>query len=38
MIGLFFSLENDPVTLIHTITICFQASSEQLLKDVRKMI
>lgn len=37
MIGLFFSLENAPVTLIHTITLCFQASSE-LVKDVKKMI
>jgi len=38
MIGLFFSLENDLVTLIHTITICFRASSKQPVKDVRKMI
>lgn len=33
-----FFLEDAPVTLIHTITLCFQAFSEQLVKDVRKMI
>lgn len=37
-IGFFFFLEDAPVTLIHTITLCFQAFSEQLVKDVRKMI